>query len=95
MIEELYRRIDHALESGRGGLSALSLKIHANPELRFEEHNASSWLAKEAGAVADRVEHPVGGLATAFRATRGRGAHRVAFLAEYDALFSGDDSVLG
>lgn len=68
-------------------LSALSRRIHAHPELCFEERQAASWLGecleRSPGV---RVERGVGGLDTAFRASVGRGSPRVAILAEYDAL---------
>ncbi len=69
-------------------LSALSRKIHAHPELCFEEHQAAAWLGecleRELGA---QVERGVGGLATAFRARVGKGGGpKIAILAEYDAL---------
>jgi amidohydrolase len=68
-------------------LSALSRRIHAHPELCFEERQASAWLGecieKELGA---SVERGVGGLETAFRARVGTGSPTIAILAEYDAL---------
>ncbi|HWZ93080.1 MAG TPA: amidohydrolase [Polyangiaceae bacterium] len=68
-------------------LSALSRRIHAHPELCFEERQASAWLGecleRELGAT---VERGVGGLETAFRARVGQGAPRIGILAEYDAL---------
>jgi len=68
-------------------LSALSRRIHAHPELCFEERQASAWLAecveRELGTP---VERGVGGLETAFRARIGQGTPRIAILAEYDAL---------
>lgn len=65
----------------------LSRRIHAHPELRFEEFKASAWLAdalEQAGFV---VQRGVGSLPTAFiaRLERGPGPH-IALLAEYDAL---------
>lgn len=68
-------------------LAAIADRIHAHPELRFEEHRAAGWLADEAERAGARVERGIGGLPTAFRATIGQGtAARVAVLAEYDAL---------
>jgi amidohydrolase len=64
----------------------LSLDIHANPELAFSEYRACSaltaWLADEGFTVTPRAA----GLDTAFVATWGTGAPRIAFLLEYDAL---------
>ncbi len=68
-------------------LSSLSRRIHANPELCWQEHQASAWLGdcleRELGA---GVERGVGGLPTAFRARIGKGSPKIAILAEYDAL---------
>jgi amidohydrolase len=68
-------------------LRDVSAKIHANPELRYEEHRAAAWLAEAVAAAGLPVEKNLGGLPTAFRARAGSGAGpRVAILAEYDAL---------
>jgi amidohydrolase len=68
-------------------LREVSSKIHAHPELRFEEHRAAAWLSEAAEGAGVTVERPLGGLSTAFRARIGSGAGpRVAILAEYDAL---------
>jgi amidohydrolase len=66
----------------------LSKRIHCNPEIKFEERKASQWLSDAAKEAGFRVEKPVGGLDTAFRAScTGSGAGpTIAFLAEYDAL---------
>jgi amidohydrolase len=68
-------------------LRDVSAKIHANPELRFQEHRAAAWLTEAAEAAGVAVERGVGGLPTAFRARVGSGAGpKIAILAEYDAL---------
>jgi amidohydrolase len=67
-------------------LVALSHRIHAHPELCFEETRSSAWTA---GALADgglAVETGVGGLDTAFVARAGSGPLHLAICAEYDAL---------
>ena len=67
-------------------LVALSHRIHAHPELCFEETQSSAWTA---GALADgglAVETGVGGLDTAFVARAGSGPLHLAICAEYDAL---------
>lgn len=69
-------------------LDELAKKIHAHPELRFEEHKACAWLSEAIEGAGIQVERGVGGMPTAFRARIGsakQGA-RVAILAEYDAL---------
>lgn len=68
-------------------LRDVSAKIHAHPELRFEEHRAAAWLADAAEAAGVAVERGLGGLPTAFRARAGDGTGpKIAILAEYDAL---------
>lgn len=74
------------VEAQREELIRLSLKIHANPELGFEESRASKWLTDYLAARDFSVERGICGLATAFRACYGRGRPTVALLAEYDAL---------
>jgi amidohydrolase len=70
----------------RDGLIRLSHRIHAHPELGFEEERASSWLCDaldEAGFV---VEKGICDLPTAFRARAGSGPLNIAICAEYDSL---------
>lgn len=68
-------------------LRDVSAKIHATPELRFEEHRAAAWIGEAVERSGVQVERGLGGLPTAFRARVGRsGGPRVALLAEYDAL---------
>jgi amidohydrolase len=85
-IGKLKSRVKDSVELQRQQLIQLSLYIHDNPELGFEEEKASAWLT---GYLEDNgfcVERGIAGLATAFRATYGQGSPRVALLAEYDAL---------
>ena len=81
------RALDASVDELGADLSALSRRIHAHPELCFEERQASAWLGdcleRELGT---KVERGVGGLETAFRARVGHGAPKIAILAEYDAL---------
>src|SRR5207237_3083549 len=69
-------------------LEALSHRIHATPELAFEEEKAQAWLTEFLEKHGAHVERGLGGLRTAFRATiAGRGAGpTIAIMAEYDAL---------
>ena len=64
----------------------LSHRIHAHPELKFEEERSSAWTA---GLLADgglAVEQGVCDLPTAFVARAGNGPLHIAICAEYDAL---------
>ena len=45
-------------------LRDVALKIHANPELRFEEHRAAAWLASAVEDEGLSVERDLGGLPT-------------------------------
>jgi len=67
-------------------LREVSRNIHANPELRFEEHKACAWLTEAVEKAGVAVERGTGKLPTAFRAKVGKPGPRVAILAEYDAL---------
>jgi amidohydrolase len=79
--------IDRAVDACAGDLLELARRIHAHPELRFEEHKASAWLSDFVTSRGHEVERGVAGMPTAFRARAGRGSGpRVAILAEYDAL---------
>jgi amidohydrolase len=84
------RRIAAAIEAARDEIIDLSHRIHAHPEVAFEEEQASAWVAEALARHGFAVERPAGRLATAIRATRagGRGGEhpRIAVLAEYDAL---------
>ncbi|HXW54695.1 MAG TPA: M20 family metallopeptidase [Candidatus Cybelea sp.] len=67
-------------------LLKLSHRIHANPELGFEEEKACVWLAEALDGAGFRVQRGVSGLATAFTATAGKGPLHVGICAEYDSL---------
>jgi len=85
-IEKLKLKIKDSVELQRQQLIQLSLNIHDNPELGFEEEKASTWLTSYLEDSGFHVERGIAGLATAFRATYGQGSPRIALLAEYDAL---------
>jgi amidohydrolase len=87
-LDDALARIDARLEQERAALLDLSHRIHAHPEIRFEEVQAAAWLTEALEARGFAVERGVGGLPTAFRARlAGRGTGpTVAVLCEYDAL---------
>ena len=88
--------LDAAVDAMRADLEALALRIHAHPELRFEEHRAAAWIADDVERLAKtrvKVERGIASRPTAFRARIGRegagagaGSPRVIICAEYDAL---------
>lgn len=82
----LAETLDRTLDAEAPALRELALKIHAHPELRFEEHRAAGWISDLLTTRGHAVERPLGGLATALRARAGRAGPRLAILAEYDAL---------
>ena len=64
----------------------LSLRIHATPEIAFQEFKSSAMLAEYLEGNGFSVERGFCEMDTAFNATFGSGAPRIAFVAEYDAL---------
>jgi amidohydrolase len=74
------------VRSRENALVALSHRIHAHPELKFEEERSSAWTA---GLLADdglTVEAGICDLPTAFSCRIGSGPLHLAICAEYDAL---------
>ena len=70
----------------RDPLIGLSHRIHAHPELAFEEELSSEWLCEELDKAGFSVKRGVCELPTAFRATLGSGPSHVGICAEYDCL---------
>jgi amidohydrolase len=87
---EMKARLAAAVEANRDEIVELSHRIHAHPEVAFEELHASAWVAEAIRRHGFTVEHPAGQLATAVRGTlgggRGGAGPRIGILAEYDAL---------
>ncbi len=86
--EELRSKVSTAIDEHAPGIISVADQIHKRPEIGFQEVFASQLLADSLREQGFDVEKPLGGLETAFRATkRGRGAGpTIAVLAEYDAL---------
>jgi metal-dependent amidase/aminoacylase/carboxypeptidase family protein len=82
------------LAAAEADLLALSRRIHARPELAFEEECAAGWLADALDAAGFRVRRGVCDIPTAFVATAGSGPLHVAICAEYDAAHVADDAGL-
>lgn len=80
-------RIGDAIDEHAPGILPVAPRIHDRPELGFAEHFAAGLLADELGGMGYAVERGLGGLPTAFRATRRVRAAgpTVDVLAEYDA----------
>ena len=84
--DELKTKAKEQIELHQHDLIELSLKIHANPELGFEEEKASSWLANYLEKNGFKVERGIAGLPTSFKGAYGSRKPVIAILAEYDAL---------
>jgi amidohydrolase len=67
-------------------LIELSHRIHAHPELGFEEERAAQWMCETMADAGFAVERGVCGMPTAFIARAGSGPLHIAICAEYDCL---------
>ena len=85
-IERLKTSVVGEIDARRQQLNELSLKIHANPEIAFQEVKSATWLTEYLKENGFSIEQGICGLATAFRASYGQGKPAIAILAEYDAL---------
>ena len=74
------------IDTVRNDLIGLSHRVHANPELGFEETHSSAWVAEALSNAGFAVESGICGLPTAFAARAGSGPLHIAICAEYDAL---------
>jgi amidohydrolase len=75
-----------AITQHQEGLIALSHRIHAHPEMGYEEEQASGWLTEYLVGAGFTVEAGICDLPTAFRATAGSGPLHLTICAEYDCL---------
>jgi len=85
-VGRLKRGVSAEVEAQREELIELSLGIHQNPELGFQEVTASRRLTSYLKQNGFKVEKGICQLATAFSGEYGSGKPRTALLAEYDAL---------
>jgi len=85
-VETLKNAVRASVVAQQDTLVELSARIHAAPELKFEEHHAAMWLTEYLERAGFAVERGAYGLPTAFAARLGNGEPRVAILCEYDAL---------
>jgi len=74
------------LSRSREELLDLSHRIHAHPELGFEEERACAWLENLLADHGFAVTHAASDLPTAFVARAGSGPLHIGICAEYDAL---------
>jgi amidohydrolase len=85
-IDALKARACEAIERDAERLITLSHRIHAHPELAYQEVQASGWLCDYLRERAFDVTPGIADMPTAFRAVAGDERPVVAILAEYDAL---------
>ena len=75
-----------AFERIESELVELSHRIHAHPEIKWEEEQAAAWLGDALTGYGFDVEAGICDLPTAFQARAGSGPLHVVVCAEYDAL---------
>ncbi len=87
-MTDLRSRVIARIDAERASLIELSLAIHGDPEVAYQEHRASERIASYLAARGFEVERPYKGLETSYcaMASGKRPGPRVAILAEYDAL---------
>ena len=86
MTRDLKGAAQDQVGNDRERLIALSHRLHADPEIGWQEEQASAWLCEMLGGAGFAVERHAYGLPTAFVARVGSGPLHVAICAEYDAL---------
>lgn len=88
MGELMRETVLKAIDAAAGELTELAIRIHATPEIAFEEARAAQWLTEALERHRFQVHRGVADLPTAFRAelAGSRPGPAVAVLAEYDAL---------
>ena len=80
-------QMDQAVDRLGDDLERLSHRIHAHPELAYQEVQAAGWLTEFLAGQGFTVERGVGEVPTAFRATIESGhGPTIAIMCEYDAL---------
>ena len=75
-----------SFERAEVNLIALSHRIHAHPELMWQEQQACAWLCEALTGYGFSVKAGICQLPTAFEARAGSGPLHVVICAEYDAL---------
>jgi len=83
---DVKREIRDIVEKSRRDLVDLSHRIHATPEVGFEEECSAEWVASALSDGGLDVEAGVCDLPTAFVARAGSGPLHIGICAEYDAL---------
>lgn len=84
--QQLKLKVSAYLDEHRSRFETVARRIHARPELAFEERFAQSELTALLEAEGFVVERGIADLPTSWRASWGNPGPRIAFLSEYDAL---------
>ncbi|MGM9534673.1 MAG: M20 family metallopeptidase [Intestinibacter sp.] len=86
MKQKIFNKIENIKEE----IISLSMDIYNNPEIAMEEFKTSEKLCKYLENKSFEVERSIGGMETAFKASKKNGeGPRIVFIAEYDALAYG------
>jgi amidohydrolase len=85
-MEKLKAAAQAQIKTKQDSLIEISHRIHAYPELGFEEEKACGWLAEMLDGAGFKVQTGICELPTAFVASFGSGPLHIAICAEYDAL---------
>ncbi|MFW6151364.1 MAG: amidohydrolase [Verrucomicrobiota bacterium] len=84
--DEAESLIHKSVEQQARTLRNLALKIHARPELGYEEIRACAWQTALLKRWKFNVDTPYVGIDTSYRAAKGQGKPSFCILSEYDAL---------
>lgn len=85
-LDAVKARLDQVVADRAADLLDASHRIHAHPELGYDEHQAHDVLTDLLEAAGLAVSRSAYDLPTAFEAVAGSGGPRIAVLCEYDAL---------
>jgi amidohydrolase len=85
-VDEVKDRVDALVDEHADALLDASHRIHAHPELAYEEHRAHEVLTDLLDGSALEVERKAFGFDTAFAARAGSEGPTIAVMCEYDAL---------
>lgn len=87
-LSDLKAKVSQVVDEMRDELVSLSLEIHRNPELAFNEKKAAAWLSGFLERKGLDVKRNIAGMETDFSGTfvSGQGGPAIAILGEYDAL---------
>ena len=84
--DELKAQATDDVDKRSSDLIGLSHRIHANPEIGYQETQAAAWTSEMLENAGFTIERGVAKLPTAFKATIGSGSLHLSICCEYDAL---------